>query len=291
MAAERSKRAEMLKRVLHYLNSGNYDEQDDYIVFGATSVWDMIMDLTDAPHDRKSHGLEERIRKLVSDAKVHDGRVQSAHRTSLNQPPGFKTNALDNLLPVEQRALHDLLEKALQQKRTSPGPLRRPSESEIADALDAAFAEEVLGKLPKIVERAATLEELNLKGIPKGIQQYFEEAHRCYLYGFHVACAVLCRAILESALKATTDPKGAIERSLPTGRSYFKELVEKAKPLQGGTNGSDDRPCALDVKDACDWAIHDVRRFNQTYGGKRLPEVLANTRKVLFDLYGDNKQR
>jgi hypothetical protein len=53
----------------------------------------------------------------------------------------------------------------------------------------------------------------------------------------------------------------------------------------GALDGRDDRPCALDVKDAGDWAIHDFGRFKKVYGGERLSEVLANTRKVLLDLY------
>ncbi len=38
------------------------------------------------------------------------------------------------------------------------------------------------------------------------IKQYFEEAHQCYLYGFNIACAVLCRSILESAFIERFDP-------------------------------------------------------------------------------------
>jgi len=226
MGTQSSKRAGMLKRVLQHLNNGNYDEENGYIVLGASSVRDMIMDLTDPPRARRGRGLEERVGKLVSDSKVHDGRVQSTRRTSLDKPPEFKTNALGNLLPEERRALHDLLEKALQEKSASPGQQRQPSESEMEDAIDAAFAEEVVGKLPKLVERATSLDELNLRAVPNDIKQYFHEAHRCYLYGFHVACAVLCRAILESAHKATTDPRGLIERSLPKNASYFKELIK-----------------------------------------------------------------
>jgi len=289
MSTEHSKRAEILKRVIQNVNTGNYDEENGYIVFGASSIWDMIMDLTDPSGERKGSILEGRVGKLVSDSKIHDGRVHATRRTSLAQPPEFKTNALDNLPPQEQRVLHDLLEKALQQKSPSSGQPPRPSESDVADALDAAFTDEVLEKLPEIVTRAASLSDMDLEGAPKDIKQYFDEAHRCYLYGFHVACAVLCRAILESALKASVDPKGLIKSSLPKGRSYFNELVEQAMSLQGGLDGSDNRPCAFDVKNAGNWAIHDINRFNQTYGGERLYEVLANTRKVLLDLYSGKK--
>jgi hypothetical protein len=288
MGTERSKRAEIVKRALQNLNDGNYDEENGYIVFGASSVWDMIMDLTDPPSERKGHVVEDRVGKLVSDSIIHDGRVHATRRTSLAHRPEFKTNALDNLLPQEQRALHDLLEKALQQKSAGCGQPRPLSESEVADALDAAFAAEVLGKLPEIVSRAAHLDEMNLEGVPDSVRRYFDEAHRCYLYGFDVACAVLCRAILESALKASVDPKGLIERKVPKER-YFNELVENAKQLQDPHDGRDDQPCAFDVKHAGNWAIHNLSRFNREYGGERLHEVLANTRKVLLDLYTGKK--
>lgn len=49
MGTEHSKRAEILKRVLSYINNSNYAEEDGYIVFGTSSVWDLIMDLTDPP--------------------------------------------------------------------------------------------------------------------------------------------------------------------------------------------------------------------------------------------------
>jgi len=285
MGARYSRRAEILKRALPHINNGNYDEVGPYMVFGASSVWDMMMDLTDPASEREDYSLQASAEKLVSDSKVHDGRVQATRRTSLGPPPRFTTNALDKLSPQKQAAFHDLLEKASRERSTGARQSHTPPDSQVADALDAAYTDEVLGKLPKIVKRAASLDEMDLKGTPEGIKHYFDEGHRCYLYGFHVACAVLCRAILESALKASVDPKGLIDRSLPKGRSYFKALVENAKQLQEKHDGRDDRPCALDVKDAGDWAIHDIRRFNQVYGGERLHEVLANTRKVLLDLY------
>jgi hypothetical protein len=91
---------------------------------------------------------------------------------------------------------------------------------------------------------------------------------------------------LESALKKVVDPKGIIEADLHKGTSYFKTLVNKATML------NDERPCAFDVKDAGDWAIHDLPRFERTYGGERLDEVVHNTRKVLVALYtpADPKQ-
>ena len=275
---ESTKRADLLLRTLDCINSGEYDDQDDYMLFGRSDIYEVVDDLTD--RDAAHNPDRQSLRELASDLKTHRGREHAARRTSLSKPNQPKE--LRGLDKLSDEGLRSLREYAARRKSGQPSG---SGERNALDDLDAYYAQEVLRKLPKIVDRASRLDEMSLEGVPANVQRYFEEAHRCYLYGFHVAYAVLCRAILESALKASVDPKGSIERSLPKGRSYFKALVENAKPLQDGHGGKDDRPCAFDVKNAGDWAIHNFERFNQTYGGERLHEVLANTRKVLLDLY------
>ena len=274
MAIVHSKRAEILKRVLSHINNDDYDEENGYIVFGTSSVWDMVMDLTDPPGERQGHTLERIVKGLADDSKVHDGRAHAMARTTLGKPPKFNPKALDNLRPEERRALHALLAKALQEKSASAEQRRAPSESAVADALDAVFAEEVLGKLPKIVSRASALDELEpgeiTREIPReDVKKYFEEAHRCYLYGFPVACAVLCRAILESALVEVIDPDRRIDRLLDEEaktagkrrQSYVERLVHEAEKKQILT---DDRPkCAIDIRDAGNEAIHDYGKFEE----------------------------
>jgi hypothetical protein len=292
MGIKPSNRAEILKRVLSHINNGDYDEQNGYIVFGASSVWDIVMDLTDPPGERQDHSLEDSAKSLASDSKVDHGRAHAARRVSLGEPPNFKTNAFDNLRPEQRRTIRDLLEKALRERSASGEQQRTPSESEVADALEAAFAEEVLGKLPKIVSRASELDELEptdiRREIPRDdVKKYFEEAHRCYLYGFPVACAVLCRAILESALAERIDPDSVVKQQTSRKESYMGRLVEEATKRNILT---DDRPkCAIEVRDAGNDAIHDYGRFE-----KRLRDplhgighIVDSTRKILIDLYSD----
>jgi hypothetical protein len=107
MTGGRSKRAEILKRLLPYINSGNYDEDGRYIVFGAPSVWDMITDLTNLPSDQEDHSFEDAVSKLVSDSKLHDCTKHVAGRISLSQAPKFKTDALDGL-SAEQRHIRSM---------------------------------------------------------------------------------------------------------------------------------------------------------------------------------------
>ncbi len=71
----------------------------------------------------------------------------------------------------KRRILLDLLKKALQERSASSSQPRRRSESEVADALDAAFAEELPGKLPKLVDRAERLDEMDLEGVPDHVSK------------------------------------------------------------------------------------------------------------------------
>lgn len=101
----------------------------------------------------------------------------------------------------------------MKQARSSEANRKSDSDSQIIDTLDAFYAHELLGKLPKIVSRASALEELDLPRVPDNVRRYFEEAHHCFLYGFGIACAVLRRVILESALRELIDPDGSDRRA------------------------------------------------------------------------------
>ncbi len=155
------------------------------------------------------------------------------------------------------------------------------------DFLDAHFAQEVLKKLPKIVSRVSTLDALDLPAkVPDEVRQYFGEAHRCYLYGFSIACAVLCRALLESSLANEIDPKGMIKKVLDPRKSYVFELAKRAtnnKRLADTPSG-----WVEEIKCAGDKAIHNLKAFKECWEGKP-GEVLDKTRKVLEDLYGSRQ--
>jgi hypothetical protein len=284
MGKSQSKRAEILKRVLKHINADNYTEYGDYMVFGAKNVFDMIDDIAGSSTTPGDRSILDKVHEWISDSKVRAGRDQSVRRTSLDQPPEPKTTALDNLL----------------QKAVSPGQQHQPSESEVTDRLDAFYAEQVLGKLPKIVERTLAFDELERGGIRREIpredvKKYFEEAHRCYLYGFFVACAVLCRAMLESALVQVIDPDGRIdqdfrEKTKKDGKpkeSYIGRLVDEA--VEKNVLTDDRRQCAIEVRDAGNEAIHDYEKFTERLRDplRGIAFIVDSTRKVLIDLYSD----
>jgi hypothetical protein len=146
------------------------------------------------------------------------------------------------------------------------------------------------------------------------VKKYWEEAHRCYLYGFPVACAVLCRAMLESALVQLIDPDGRIDQDLAEKakkggkpkESYIGRLVDEA--VEKNILTDDRRQCAIEVRDAGNEAIHDYEKFTERLRDRlrgiafivdstrteRLRDplrgiafIVDSTRKVLIDLYSD----
>jgi hypothetical protein len=145
------------------------------------------------------------------------------------------------------------------------------------DALDRYYAEEILEKLDGIVSRAASLDRMGLEIVPnRRVQFLFDEAHRCYLYGFDLACAVFCRAILEGTLKEVAVPPSESKQSI---HEMIAMAVEKGIL-------TDDRPrCAREVAKAGNRAIHDPETFDRDYSAEKVQEVLINTRKVLEELY------
>ena len=145
--------------------------------------------------------------------------------------------------------------------------------------LEQRYLAEMLGKLEKVIARAYRLQKLDLDKIPRrDVRTYFEEAHRCYLYGFNVACAVMCRAILESALKETIDPNEEL-RPKERGESHMVNMINKAK-LSGPL-----REWAIEVKKAGDWAIHNLDAFERNYPPEQLESILCKARKVVESLY------
>jgi len=276
---ESSKRADLLLRALDCINSGLYEDQDDYMLFGWSSIYDKIDDLTDRDAIRNSD--RQSLQELVSDLKTQAGREAAVQRTSLSKPNQPKK--IRGIRSLSGEGLRSVVEYAT---RPQSGELSRHGEKKVLDDLDAFYARKVLSTLPRIVARAARLDEMGLKGVPADVQWYFEEAHQCYLHGFQVACAVLCRAILASALENVCDQKGTIKKSVEPGESYFKALVEKAR---GDGLLTDDRPeWAIKIRDAGNDAIHNFPLFKQRWSTKR-DEILLNTRKVLLDLYSRMK--
>lgn len=300
---ESTKRGEILLDVLDLVNLDDYDYFEEYMIFGGT-----LDDLLNAAENlgEKRYGkdverarrITEAIKSSATDLEAHRSRKRVMRRLSLNKPmdkPAIK--GLDQLEQLGARgvaeALRDTLDGPLISE-TAPQALDREH-----DEYDAYFAKEVLSKLPRIVNRVSALPDLDIQGIPnERVRKYFEEAHRCYLYGFPFACVVLCRAIIESAIKEVLNLYTAQEKNPISveGKSVRDPELKELIPLahQRGVLSENGTVCADDVRKSGNAATHPdsyPQRFKQLFKRERVDEVLANTRKVLSELYGQVETR
>ncbi len=268
-----SKRAQVLVEILRYVNDGNYERNGDGWSFGIGCGASREANRGNANRDE---AVFQKMRHLVYD---HVARTVAIERTSLSSPP-----TIDSLAAEFKKLMDELTPETREALGQAFGPIASGQESESSprddgqlDALDRYYSEEILGKLDGIVFRASALNRLGLETVPnRRVQFLFDEAHRCYLYGFYLACAVFCRAILEGALKEVADPQSETNQSI---HEMIGAAVEKSI-LTG------DRPrCAREVAKAGNKAIHDPEMFNRDYPAEKIEQVLTNTRKVLEELY------
>ena len=262
-----SKRARLLAEMLAQINDGNYEPTQDRGSSGA--------ERPSSNAEPQDEAVFQKMRRLVYDQVARTAALQ---RTSLADPPTVESLAgdfrklMDDLTPETRAALG----RAFDQIAVAPdSPV--PETKDQLDVLDRYYSEELLGKLDGIVSRASALGRVDLEVLPnKRVQLLFEEAHRCYLYGFHLACAVFCRAILEGGLREVVDPDSETNHSI-------HDMVATAEEKRILT---DDRPRrAREVAKAGNKAIHDPEMFDRDYSPQKVQEILTNTRKVLEELY------
>jgi hypothetical protein len=266
-----SKRAQFLAEILRSINDGNYEKVGDAWSFGIGRGESRDRGNTD-------QAVFQKMRRLVYD---HVARTVAIQRTSLSSPPTVDSLAdefrklMDELSPQARDALGQAFVPIAAGQETVPETVPRAKGQ--LDALDRYYSEEILGKLDGIISRASALDRVGLEIVPnRRVQFLFEEAHRCYLYGFHLACAVFCRAILEGALKEVADPESDTNQSIHdmVALAVEKRLLTDVRPR-----------CAREVAKAGNRAIHDPEMFERDYSGEKVEEILINTRKVLGELY------
>jgi len=272
MSDHLSTRARLLTEIVRYIDEGNYERAGEGWSFG-------IGRGTSQRQANQDETVFRKMRRLVYD---HVARTVAIERTSLASPP-----TVDSLAGEFKKLMDELTPETRETLGQALGPIAAGQDSLIAeaapgaksqlDALDRYYSKEILEKLDGIVSRASALERMGLEIVPnRRVQFLFEEAHRCYLYGFHLACAVFCRAILEGALKEVADPQSETNQSI---HDMIALAVEK------GILTADRPRCAREVAKAGNRAIHDPEMFDRDYSPEKVEEILANTRKVLEELY------
>ena len=143
---------------------------------------------------------------------------------------------------------------------------------ELSEQLDRYYAHRLVARLEQIVDRASSLEPVNLEirePLDKGL---FQEAHEAFLYGFDTASVALCRSLIEHALKDRLPP-------MPSEWRELGPLIERAsrEKLLEGVELQDARK----VLQAGNDVMHNVSKLRKT-----AQEVLDCTRIVLNKLYG-----
>ena len=80
--------------------------------------------------------------------------------------------------------------------------IQRALDGQQNDLLRAAIAVELLELVEPAVLRATQLRECVVAAASsEDADRYLDEATRCYFYGLFTACAVMCRSVLEEAIK------------------------------------------------------------------------------------------
>ena len=80
--------------------------------------------------------------------------------------------------------------------------IQRALDAQQNDLLRAAFALELLELVEPAVLRATHLRECVVASASsEEADRYLDEATRCYFFGLFTACAVMCRSVLEEAIK------------------------------------------------------------------------------------------
>ena len=112
---------------------------------------------------------------------------------------------------MHQGFIHHARERLTSLTHLHAGPARStPSWQQIQRALDAqqndllriALTLELLDMVEPAVARATQLRECVVAAPSSGeADRYLDEATRCYFYGLFTACAVMCRSVLEEAVK------------------------------------------------------------------------------------------
>ncbi|MGA3008839.1 MAG: DUF4145 domain-containing protein [Terracidiphilus sp.] len=80
--------------------------------------------------------------------------------------------------------------------------IQRALDAQQNDLLRTAFALELLELVEPAVQRATHLRECVVAApSSEEADRYLDEATRCYFFGLYTACAVMCRSVLEEAIK------------------------------------------------------------------------------------------
>jgi hypothetical protein len=279
-----SKRARILRRVLDFINEGDWDDGEGFLIFGS-DAYDKHLGI-EHEDDEPTTYFDEFLRRLATEVKKVGGAEEIARRISLS-PVNRGLGDVDlgaffaRLSPAQRgqiaRTVSSVAEDLVRNPKSDIGRVRDTS-----DEIDASLAAEAVDQLENSYRRLVTLDELKRPATPFDGSEYFEEAHRCELAGQRISAAVPCRAVLEAALINAIDQNGWIKNQTSTHqRSYIGAMLLDAKRI-GLIDGSRFTQ-GMRIRDAGDAAIHNLIEFQDKFS-KRVQEIIDDTRKLIEDL-------
>jgi hypothetical protein len=279
-----SRRSRILRRVLEYVNAGStWAEKNGLLVFGKKDRVEAC--LNSAAHSIEiSNDAVREAQAIRSRVLASRGRRAAAKRVTIGKLPPESTKAeiekwLLELPPARRDEVTKYILDSVSACRVDPETGAAINREE--DNLDAALAADLLDQLERSVAATREYRVLRIKHASPWVQQYFEEAHRCYLHGFNVACAVLCRGLLEAVLIDLIDPTYRLSRTIRPQHSHLTCMIDAAKG-----RFLDDKSIAAAslIRDCGNCAIHDLQAFREEYV-PRLGEIVNATREIVSILY------
>lgn len=268
-----SQRARILSRVLDYINNDDFEEEGllPFMIFGKEAFHEWLHRPKGAGGDDMFwNGMVDQARQLMSDLQTRQGEVSASERTSVaGTPPARAPRAKDLARVIEQVT------------GRPPGAATQggvETESSLTEKLDRFYTKLVLDKLDDVINRASDLEPVGLELDNATVQEYFKEAHDLYLFGFRIGAAVLCRALIDSALE---DKFGGQNRE-KSGKYEPGEtpLLWKAAGESGPLDEHDVKHAAW-VREAGNRAIHRLDEFRRDFtDDEKLAELISVARTI-----------
>jgi Domain of unknown function (DUF4145) len=244
------------------------------MIFGkeAFDVWTGLLEAS-ADYD------DSPFRDAESKSKVSRGKRAIARRIKLGTLPDDST--ISETLQLLKRIAPRIDMDALRNITGSNSHSVPSTPAAQIDEIDAALATEFVDLLDSSMDNISDYDDMPVRYPNARVQQYFDQAHRCYLYGLGTASAVLCRAILEAALIEKIDPQYRLQSAHGSSESHISRMVEKAT---GKFLDHERAQSAEEVRDAGNNAIHNLPVFRAKYE-ERMGEIVDNTIKIVIDLY------
>jgi hypothetical protein len=239
------------------------------MIFGKAAFHEWLENPTGTAGEDDMNDIFNQLRELTSDLHTRQGELRAAERTSVGGPPAAKAPRGTDLLKALEKVTGKRVEQTMQRFAGT--------KNQRAEAFDQYYANLLLEKLDDIVKQVSMFEPIEVQVQNPEVREYFKEAHDLYLFGFRIGAAVLCRALIDSALE---DKFEVPERK--TGDKYRlgETALLREAAAEGGPLDEDDVNHAAWVREAGNRAIHSLDEFKRDYGDEKLEELVTVARTI-----------